>query len=216
MRCILGCGSLTWARSAAGHQPVQAFRQRAASFVGSGPRPPRLESGVRGRAAVSVATQSGVVGKDVGVVLWWSASQDPGYEVKSGSQPGSASSEQRRGWGWVGGGCGPAARGSGLVGDSREPRTLPEPRPGTRRNPEPEPRAPRIIALCSERSPCTAPSTEGGWPAILATRFRGRGLPADRYDVWMPSLGPSEALLRQVLAGRITWSASRARSGRNW
>jgi uncharacterized protein YeaO (DUF488 family) len=42
---------------------------------------------------------------------------------------------------------------------------------------------------------------------ILATRFRGRGLPADRYDVWMPSLGPSEALLRQVLAGRITWAA---------
>jgi uncharacterized protein YeaO (DUF488 family) len=41
---------------------------------------------------------------------------------------------------------------------------------------------------------------------ILATRFRGRGLPASRYDVWMPSLGPSEALLRQVLAGGISWS----------
>ena len=41
---------------------------------------------------------------------------------------------------------------------------------------------------------------------ILATRFRGRGLPASRYDVWMPSLGPSEALLRQVLAGEISWS----------
>lgn len=40
---------------------------------------------------------------------------------------------------------------------------------------------------------------------ILATRFRGRGLPASRYDVWMPSLGPSEALLRQVLAGEISW-----------
>ena len=40
---------------------------------------------------------------------------------------------------------------------------------------------------------------------ILATRFRGRELPATRYDVWMPSLGPSEALLRKVLAGRITW-----------
>jgi uncharacterized protein YeaO (DUF488 family) len=40
---------------------------------------------------------------------------------------------------------------------------------------------------------------------ILATRFRGRGLPASRYDVWMPSLGPSEVLLRQVLAGEISW-----------
>lgn len=42
---------------------------------------------------------------------------------------------------------------------------------------------------------------------ILATRFRGRGLPVSRYDVWMPSLGPSERLLRSVLAGRITWPA---------
>ena len=31
---------------------------------------------------------------------------------------------------------------------------------------------------------------------ILATRFRGRGMPTSRYDVWMPSLGPSERLLR--------------------
>ena len=40
---------------------------------------------------------------------------------------------------------------------------------------------------------------------ILATRFRGRGMSTDRYDVWMPTLGPSERLLRQVLAGRVTW-----------
>jgi uncharacterized protein YeaO (DUF488 family) len=40
---------------------------------------------------------------------------------------------------------------------------------------------------------------------ILATRFRGRGLPASRYDVWMPSLGPSEQLLKSVLSGRIDW-----------
>jgi uncharacterized protein YeaO (DUF488 family) len=40
---------------------------------------------------------------------------------------------------------------------------------------------------------------------ILATRFRGRGLPTDRYDVWMPSLGPSEQLLRAVLDGKIDW-----------
>jgi uncharacterized protein YeaO (DUF488 family) len=41
---------------------------------------------------------------------------------------------------------------------------------------------------------------------ILATRFRGRGLPVDRYDVWMPSLGPSERLLKLVLGGKITWA----------
>lgn len=37
---------------------------------------------------------------------------------------------------------------------------------------------------------------------ILATRFRGRGMPKDRYDVWMPSLGPSEQLLRSA---RESW-----------
>jgi uncharacterized protein YeaO (DUF488 family) len=41
---------------------------------------------------------------------------------------------------------------------------------------------------------------------ILATRFRGRGLPPSRYDVWMPNLGPSEQLLRAMLAGKLTWS----------
>lgn len=41
---------------------------------------------------------------------------------------------------------------------------------------------------------------------ILATRFRGRGMSSDRYDVWMPSLGPSERPLRDVLGGQITWS----------
>jgi uncharacterized protein YeaO (DUF488 family) len=42
---------------------------------------------------------------------------------------------------------------------------------------------------------------------ILAARYRGRGLPARRYDVWMPSLGPSEQLLRAYRAGRLSWSA---------
>ncbi len=42
---------------------------------------------------------------------------------------------------------------------------------------------------------------------ILAARFRGRGLPTSAYDVWMPSLGPSEELLRDVQGGRITWAA---------
>src|SRR5262245_43405140 len=41
---------------------------------------------------------------------------------------------------------------------------------------------------------------------ILAARFRGRGLPASRYDVWMPSLAPSERLLRSVQTGRIGWA----------
>lgn len=42
---------------------------------------------------------------------------------------------------------------------------------------------------------------------VLATRFRGRGMPTTRYDVWMPSLGPSERLLRRGQAGQITWAA---------
>jgi uncharacterized protein YeaO (DUF488 family) len=42
---------------------------------------------------------------------------------------------------------------------------------------------------------------------ILVSRFRGRGLRADRYDVWMPSLGPSEELLREFQSGAIDWRA---------
>lgn len=41
---------------------------------------------------------------------------------------------------------------------------------------------------------------------ILATRFRGRGMRRERYDVWMPNLGPSETLLRDMQAGRISWA----------
>ncbi len=41
---------------------------------------------------------------------------------------------------------------------------------------------------------------------ILATRFRGRGMTSDRYDVWMANLGPSERLLRSMLDGKITWA----------
>lgn len=40
---------------------------------------------------------------------------------------------------------------------------------------------------------------------ILATRFRGRGMSVSRYDIWMANLGPSEALLRAVQTGKITW-----------
>jgi len=42
---------------------------------------------------------------------------------------------------------------------------------------------------------------------LLVARFRGRGTPASRYDVWIPSLGPSERLLREFLGGRSSWAA---------
>ena len=54
------------------------------------------------------------------------------------------------------------------------------------------------------RSVWSEPTQDDGL-RILATRFRGRGLPATRYDVWMPSLRPSEQLLKAVLAGTIDW-----------
>src|SRR6202165_4569302 len=41
---------------------------------------------------------------------------------------------------------------------------------------------------------------------ILVTRFRGRGLQASRYDVWMPNLGPSERLLGSVQNRRLLWA----------
>jgi len=41
---------------------------------------------------------------------------------------------------------------------------------------------------------------------ILVARGRGRGLPADRFDVWMANLGPSEELRDAILRGRISWS----------
>lgn len=41
---------------------------------------------------------------------------------------------------------------------------------------------------------------------LLVGRGRGRGLPADRFDVWMANLGPSEELRDAILAGKISWS----------
>jgi uncharacterized protein YeaO (DUF488 family) len=41
---------------------------------------------------------------------------------------------------------------------------------------------------------------------ILAARFRGRHMPKGRYDVWMPSLGPSERLLEAFQRDRISWA----------
>ncbi|MBI5614241.1 DUF488 family protein [Candidatus Gottesmanbacteria bacterium] len=50
-----------------------------------------------------------------------------------------------------------------------------------------------------------SPIQEGDGLRILATRFRGRGLEKNRYDVWMASLGPSEKLLREFQKGKINW-----------
>ena len=52
-----------------------------------------------------------------------------------------------------------------------------------------------------------SPAAENDGLRILAARFRGRGMSSNLYDVWMPSLGPSEQLLKAVLAGTITWAA---------
>ena len=51
-----------------------------------------------------------------------------------------------------------------------------------------------------------SPIAKGDGLRILATRFRGRGMSTDRYDVWMANLGPSEALLRGFLARDMTWA----------
>ncbi len=59
-----------------------------------------------------------------------------------------------------------------------------------------------MIHTKSIHSP-VAPKKDG--LRILATRFRGRGLPASRYDIWMPNLAPSETLLRKFRAGEIQW-----------
>ena len=41
---------------------------------------------------------------------------------------------------------------------------------------------------------------------ILATRSPGMFLPKTRYDVWMPNLGPSAGLLRQLWAEKVSWA----------
>lgn len=41
---------------------------------------------------------------------------------------------------------------------------------------------------------------------ILAARGRGRGLPKNRYHVWMANLGPSEQLRDEILGGKISWA----------
>jgi uncharacterized protein YeaO (DUF488 family) len=56
-----------------------------------------------------------------------------------------------------------------------------------------------------------SPIEAGDGLRILAARGRGRGLPADRFDVWMANLGPSEELRDAILAGKISWSEYRRR-----
>jgi uncharacterized protein YeaO (DUF488 family) len=41
---------------------------------------------------------------------------------------------------------------------------------------------------------------------ILASRFRGHGVPASAYDVWMPNLGPAEALLCAFKGRKVDWA----------
>ena len=46
---------------------------------------------------------------------------------------------------------------------------------------------------------------------VLAARGRGRGLPRERFDIWMANLGPSEQLRDAILSGRIRWPEYRRR-----
>jgi len=39
---------------------------------------------------------------------------------------------------------------------------------------------------------------------LLVTRFQGRYMRRNRFDVWMPSLAPSERLLKRGQSGSIT------------
>jgi len=40
---------------------------------------------------------------------------------------------------------------------------------------------------------------------ILSTRFRGRGLPKSRYDVWMANLAPTEKTLKLFQSDKMEW-----------
>src|SRR4029077_6177665 len=61
--------------------------------------------------------------------------------------------------------------------------------------------------MLKTKSNRTAIDRSGDGLRILVARFRGRGVPASRYDVWMPSLGPSERTLRALLKGAVSWKA---------
>jgi uncharacterized protein YeaO (DUF488 family) len=70
------------------------------------------------------------------------------------------------------------------------------------RNPSAGAFCPRMLSAKSVQSP----KSKGDGLRILAARFRGRGFPSTEYDVWMPNLAPSEALLRGFQRGEITWA----------
>ena len=55
------------------------------------------------------------------------------------------------------------------------------------------------------KSVSTAIESEDGL-RVLVARFRGHGVPKSHYDLWLPSLGPSEELLRGFLDGKVTWA----------
>jgi uncharacterized protein YeaO (DUF488 family) len=59
--------------------------------------------------------------------------------------------------------------------------------------------------MLKTKSVWTAIDRSGDGLRILVARFRGRGVPASRYDVWMPSLGPSERTLRDMQKGAVSW-----------
>jgi uncharacterized protein YeaO (DUF488 family) len=64
----------------------------------------------------------------------------------------------------------------------------------------------RVDPVLKTKSVWTAVDRKRDGLRILATRFRGRGMPKARYDVWMPSLGPSEQVLRRAQDGAISWA----------
>jgi len=59
--------------------------------------------------------------------------------------------------------------------------------------------------MLKTKSVHSAPEADDGL-RILTSRFRGRGIPKTRYDVWMASLGSSEPLLKRWKAGKIDWA----------
>ena len=40
---------------------------------------------------------------------------------------------------------------------------------------------------------------------LAVTRYLPRGIRRNRYDAWLPNLGPSEALLHRFKEGKISW-----------
>jgi uncharacterized protein YeaO (DUF488 family) len=65
--------------------------------------------------------------------------------------------------------------------------------------------------MIQTKSVCSPIERQADGLRVLATRLRGRGLPKERYDVWMANLGPSEKLLREIRTGKISWTEFRRR-----